>query len=65
MILIAIILFYVLGQGGRRQAQDSLFVALLVSTFMVIVFELSVDVFSGRTFPGSRGRSPFLPICFI
>ncbi|MFA6646740.1 MAG: diguanylate cyclase [Sphaerochaetaceae bacterium] len=64
MILIAIILFYVLGQGGRRQAQDSLFVALLVSTFMVIVFELSVDVFSGRTFPGSRGLLTFFTYMF-
>ncbi|NCB01147.1 MAG: GGDEF domain-containing protein [Spirochaetia bacterium] len=54
MVLISVILFYVLGQGGRRQAQDSLFVALLISTFLVVIFELSVDIFSGRTFYGSR-----------
>lgn len=54
IILISLILFYVLGQGGRRQAQDSLFVALLVSTFLIIVFEFFVDVFSGSSFYGSR-----------
>jgi diguanylate cyclase (GGDEF)-like protein len=54
IILVSLILFYVLGQGGRRQAQDSLFVALLVSTFLIIVFEFFVDVFSGSSFYGSR-----------
>ncbi len=54
IILVSLILFYVLGRGGRRQAQDSLFVALLVSTFIIIVFEFFVDVFSGSSFYGSR-----------
>ncbi|MBI9093717.1 MAG: diguanylate cyclase [Sphaerochaeta sp.] len=54
IILIAIILLYVKGQGGRRQAQDSLFVALLLATMAIIILELSVDILSGRTFYGSR-----------
>jgi len=43
-----------MGQGGRRQAQDSIFVALLVSTLSIIILELAVDLLSGRTFSGSR-----------
>lgn len=54
IILISIILLYVKGQGGRRQAQDSLFVALLLATLAIIILELSIDLISGRTFYGSR-----------
>lgn len=54
LFLISILLFYVIGQGGRRQAQDSLYVALLLSTFAIILFELAVDLLSGRVFYGSR-----------
>ena len=54
LFLIIILLFYVIGQGGRRQAQDSLYVALLLSTFAIILFELAVDLLSGRVFYGSR-----------
>ncbi len=54
IVLVSVMLFHVLGQGGRRQAQDSLFIALLFSTLFIIVAELLVDVFSGATFNGSR-----------
>ena len=63
-MLISIILFYVMGQGGRRQAQDSLFVALLVSTLSIIILELLVDLLSGRTFAGSRTLLTFVTFWF-
>ncbi len=57
-------LVYVMGQGGRRQAQDTLFVALLLSTLAIIILELGVDVLSGRTFPGSRALLTFVTFWF-
>ena len=54
IILTSIILYYIMGKGGRRQAQDSLFVALLLSALSIIMLELSVDLLSVRTFHGSR-----------
>jgi len=53
-----------MGQGGRRQAQDSLFVSLLFSTLAIIILELSVDLLSGRTFFGSRALLTFVTFCF-
>lgn len=64
IILVSIVLFYVLGQGGRRQAQDSLFVALLFSTFAIILLELSVDLLSGKIFYGSRKLLTFATFWF-
>lgn len=64
LILVTIILVYVMGQGGLRQAQDSLFVALLQATFAIIILELSVDLLSGRTFSGSRGLLTFVTFWF-
>ncbi len=64
IILISIILFYTMGQGGRRQAQDSLFVSLLLSTLAIIILELSVDLVSGRTFYGSRVLLTFVTFWF-
>ena len=64
IILVSIILFYVLGQGGRRQAQDSLFVALLLTTLLIIVLELGVDLLSGKTFYGSRILLTFFTFWF-
>ena len=52
--ILAIILYYALGQGGRRQAQDSLFVALLFCSLYIIVFEFAIDLLTGRSFTGSR-----------
>lgn len=53
-----------MGQGGRRQAQDSIFVALLFSTLSIIILELAVDVLSGRTFSGSRPLLTFVTFWF-
>ena len=64
IILITILLYYVMGQGGRRQAQDSLFVALLVATLTIIILEFSVDLLSGRTFNGSRVLLTFVSFWF-
>jgi len=57
-------LVYVVGQGGRRQAQDSLFVALLLSTLSIIILELGVDVLSGRQFYGSRALLTLITFLF-
>lgn len=54
LFITTLLLFYVLGQGGRRQVQDSLFVALLWVTFSIIALELALDLLSGRLFYGSR-----------
>lgn len=64
IILVVIILVYVMGQGGRRQAQDSLFVALLVSTLFIVILEFAVDLLSGRTFYGSRTLLTFVTFWF-
>ncbi|MDT4761674.1 GGDEF domain-containing protein [Sphaerochaeta sp. PS] len=61
--LIAIMLFYVLGQGGKRQAQDALFIALLCCAFSILVFEFSIDLLTGRLFPGSRILLYFVVLC--
>lgn len=53
IILVAIMLLYSLGQGGRRQAQDSLFVLLLLSTLALLSLEMLRHIFEGRTFAGS------------
>ncbi|HKL59210.1 MAG TPA: diguanylate cyclase [Sphaerochaeta sp.] len=47
-------LYYVLGQGGKRQAQDSLFVYLLFAVLLIIALELCIDIFTGRTFVFAR-----------
>ena len=47
-------LYYVLGQSGRRQAQDSLFVSLLFSSLSLLILEMLISIFSGRVFTGSR-----------
>lgn len=54
ILLLVIILFYVLGQGGKRQAQDSLFVALLVCSLFMVILELSIALLTGRAFCLSR-----------
>ncbi len=54
IILILVILNYVLGQKGRRQAQDSLFVSLIVTSLVLLILEMLISVFSGRYFSGSR-----------
>ena len=64
IIIVSLILFYVLGQGGRRQAQDSLFVALLLATLSIIILELGVDLLSGKTFYGSRALLVFFTFWF-
>lgn len=64
LILVSIILVYVMGQGGLRQAQDSIFIALLQSAFAIIILELAVDVLSGRTFYGSRTLLTFVTFFF-
>jgi diguanylate cyclase (GGDEF)-like protein len=51
--LISIILFYVLAQGGRRQALDSIFVILLFITLSIIILELGIDILQGKVFLGS------------
>lgn len=64
IILVSIILFYVLGQGGRRQAQDSLFVALLLATLSIIITELAIDLLSGKVFYGSRTLLTLVTVVF-
>lgn len=54
ILLLVIMLWYVLGQGGKRQAQDSIFVALLLCALTIVVFEFLIDLLTGRTFLGSR-----------
>jgi len=54
IILVAAILFYVLGQGGKRQATDSLFVLLLLTTLALLFLEMFKHIFGGSTFAGSR-----------
>lgn len=54
ILLIVIMLYYVLGQGGKRQAQDSLFVYLLYAIGLIIALELCIDIFTGRTFAFSH-----------
>ena len=53
-----------MGQGGRRQAQDSIFVALLFSTLSIIILELAVDLLSTRVFYGSRVLLTFFTFWF-
>ncbi len=64
LTLVTIMLVYVMGQGGRRQAQDTLFVALLLTTLAIIILEVGVDFLSGRTFPGSRFLLTFVTFWF-
>jgi len=47
-------LFYALGQGGRQQAQDSLFVYLLFSVMVIILLELFITIFSSTGFASSH-----------
>ena len=54
ILLLGIMLWYALGQGGKRQAQDSLFVALLLCALSMVVFDFSIDLLVGRVFPGSH-----------
>jgi len=54
IILLGIVLWYVLGKGGKRQAQDSIFVALLFCALSIVVFEFLVDLLTGKAFFGSR-----------
>lgn len=53
-ILVIIMLYYVFGQGGKRQAQDSLFVMLLFSALSLLSLDLCLNLLSGRVYPGSR-----------
>ena len=48
--IIALILFYVSGQGGKRQAQDSLFVSLITTALVINILTFFLTVFSGRQF---------------
>ena len=54
LVIVAIMLLYVLGQGGRQQAQDSLFIYLLFSVMIIVLLELCIDIFSGTRFTGSH-----------
>ncbi|MDY0290025.1 MAG: GGDEF domain-containing protein [Sphaerochaeta sp.] len=54
ILVLVIILFYVLGQGGKRQAHESLFVALLVCALSIVILELCIDLLTGRVFWLSR-----------
>lgn len=47
-------LYYVLGQGGKRQPLDSLFVYLLISVLLLLILELFMDIYNGRGFAGAR-----------
>lgn len=53
-ILVIIMLYYVFGQGGKRQAQDSLFVMLLFSALALLSLDLCLNLLSGRVYPGSQ-----------
>ncbi|MDY0290024.1 MAG: GGDEF domain-containing protein [Sphaerochaeta sp.] len=54
MILVGIMLYYVLGQGGKRQPLDSLFVLLLLSTMALLSLEMFRHLFQGMTFGGAK-----------
>lgn len=47
-------LYYVFGQGGKRQAQDSLFVMLLVCALALLSLDFFLIVLSGRVYPASQ-----------
>jgi len=64
IILISIILFYLLSHGGRRQAQDSIFISLLFVTLTIIIFEFGIDVLEGKTFEGSRALITIVTFIF-
>lgn len=52
--LTGIMLFYVLGQGGKRQALDSLFVYLLGTILILLFLEFCIDLCNGGTSELSR-----------
>lgn len=54
IVLIAVMLYYVLGQGGKRQALDSLFILLLLSTLALLSLEMFRHIFKGKMFFGAR-----------
>ncbi|MDY0290023.1 MAG: diguanylate cyclase [Sphaerochaeta sp.] len=54
ILLVLIMLYYVLGQGGKRQPQDSLFVYLLIAVMGILSLELCIDLFTGRSFALAR-----------
>lgn len=62
--LILIILFYVLGQGGKRQAMDSLFLYLVFSVLGILITELGMHTFDGRISSYSRFISTFVASLF-
>jgi len=62
--LILIILFYLLSHGGRRQAQDSIFISLLFATLIIIIFELSIDLLTGKTFEGASTLLTIITLIF-
>lgn len=64
-IILAILLFYVSGQGGRRHTQDSLFFALLLTALAFIIFELAIDLLSGKMFYCSRTLLAFSLFLFF
>ncbi|MBI9093718.1 MAG: GGDEF domain-containing protein [Sphaerochaeta sp.] len=54
LILIMIMLHYVLGRGGKRQAHDSLFVNMIFSALVLLVLKMCMELLSGRVFLGSH-----------
>ena len=54
IILVVIMLYYILGQGGKRQPQDSLFIFLLLSALALIPFEMLQEISNGTAFAGAR-----------
>lgn len=53
-ILVIIMLYYIFGQGGKRRAQDSLFVMLLQCTLWLLSLDFFMTMLSSVVYPGSR-----------
>ena len=57
LILVVIMLYYVLGKGGKRQAHDSLFIQMIFSALVLSLLKICMDLLSGRVFPGSHSMN--------
>lgn len=52
MAIVGIILYNVLEQTGRKDRNQSLFIAMLGTTFFLLLFEMLIDLLSGNILPG-------------
>ncbi len=64
MAIVGIILYNVLEQTGRKDRNQSLFIAMLVTTFFLLLLEMLVDLLSGNSLVGGYFLISFVAAVF-